>query len=302
MARLPYRIVDVFTERPFRGNPLAVVLGADDLTTGQLGALAREFNLSETAFPVAADRDGADYRLRIFTPGMELPFAGHPSVGAAWVMATEGGVAVAAPSTTLTQSCGAGLLPLRVTVETDGTIGPVELTAGTPDAGPPVDPALALAGFGLAADDLAPGRAFRICSTGLPQAFLCVGDEAVRRSKLDPAALQVAAAAGGWQTLSVFSWDDVNGLAHARVAAEGIGWGEDPATGSAATGLGAWLAAEGLVAGDGSSTYAIRQGAEIGRDSVLHGTVVTRGGVAVECRVAGRVAAVASGEIEIPPA
>ena len=103
MTRLRYRIVDEFTDRPFRGNPLAVVLDADELDSGQLQALAREFNLSETAFPLTADRAGADYRLRIFMPGKELPFAGHPSVGAAWVMAAEGRIAITAPSTTVTQ-------------------------------------------------------------------------------------------------------------------------------------------------------------------------------------------------------
>jgi trans-2,3-dihydro-3-hydroxyanthranilate isomerase len=93
---LRYEIVDVFTGTAFAGNPLAVVLDADDLSGEQMHALAREFNLSETAFPVSpsrADREaGADYRLRIFTPAMEIPFAGHPSVGAAWVMARLGRV------------------------------------------------------------------------------------------------------------------------------------------------------------------------------------------------------------------
>jgi trans-2,3-dihydro-3-hydroxyanthranilate isomerase len=301
MAKLRYRIVDVFADAPFRGNPLAVVFDADGLATSQLAALAREFNLSETAFPLAPDRAGADYRLRIFMPGNELPFAGHPSVGAAWVMAAEGMVAVKPPSTTVTQSCGAGLLPLRITLASDGTIDTVELTAGAPSAGPPLDVGPVLPGLGLSEDDLAPGRAFRVCSTGLDQAFLCVTDEAVGRLAIDPAAVGRAATAGGWQALGVFSWDAA-ATAHARVVADGLGWGEDPATGSAATGLGAWLAAEGLVASEGESHYVIHQGGEIGRDSVLYGTVITAGGRAVECRVAGRVAPVATGEIEVPPA
>jgi trans-2,3-dihydro-3-hydroxyanthranilate isomerase len=209
VATLPYRIVDVFTDRQFRGNPLAVVLDADDLEDAQLAALAREFNLSETAFPVAADRSGADYRLRIFMPGKELPFAGHPSVGAAWVMATEGRVAVATPSVTVTQSCGAGLLPLRLTVDPAGAVGPVELTASTPSAGPPLDPTAVLAAVGLEAADLTPGLAFRVCSTGLPQAFLCVRDEALGRLRVSPAAL-TEAAAGEWQTVSVMSWETVS--------------------------------------------------------------------------------------------
>ena len=88
--------------------------------------------------------------------------------------------------------------------------------------------------------------------------------------------------------------------AHARVLAEGLGWAEDPATGSAGSALGAWLVAEGLVAADGESSYTVLQGVEMGRDSTLAGTVVAKGGQPVECRVAGRVALVASGTIEIP--
>src|SRR3954464_8904219 len=83
---LSYEVVDVFTDRAFAGNPLAVVLDADDLSTEQLQSIAREFNLSETSFPMKAEGEGADSRLRIFTPMQELPFAGHPSVGAADVM------------------------------------------------------------------------------------------------------------------------------------------------------------------------------------------------------------------------
>jgi len=122
---LEYYVVDVFTSVPYAGNPLALVLGADHLTTEQMQQMALEFHLSETAFPIAPTDDerarGVAYRLRIFTPEVELPFAGHPSVGTAWVMARLGRV----PVGTVVQACGAGELPL--TVAPDG--GPVELTA-----------------------------------------------------------------------------------------------------------------------------------------------------------------------------
>ncbi|HEY9418018.1 MAG TPA: PhzF family phenazine biosynthesis isomerase, partial [Pseudonocardia sp.] len=110
-ATLRFDVVDVFADRPFAGNPLAVVHGASGLRTTQLQALAREFNLSETVFPLPPTQPGADYRARIFTPASELPFAGHPSVGVAWVLGRDGivghGDAV--------QECGAGLLPVTVT-------------------------------------------------------------------------------------------------------------------------------------------------------------------------------------------
>src|SRR5215211_1339634 len=107
MSTLAYEIVDVFTDRPFAGNPLAVVYGADGLAKDQMHALAREFNLSETVF-VLPPTSGGTYRARIFTPEAELPFAGHPSIGAAVTSVRRG---LAAPGA-LVQECGAGNLPI----------------------------------------------------------------------------------------------------------------------------------------------------------------------------------------------
>src|ERR1700752_414628 len=103
MSTWAYGVVDVFTDRPFAGNPLAVVFGADALAGDQMQTLAREFNLSETVFVLPSE--AATYRARIFTPGAELPFAGHPTVGAAVTMVRRG---LAAPGR-LIQECGAGL-------------------------------------------------------------------------------------------------------------------------------------------------------------------------------------------------
>ena len=162
MPQLPYHVVDVFAEAPFAGNPLAVVLDAEALTTDQMQTLANEFQLSETTFPLRPTTDeaarGVDYRLRIFTPVNELPFAGHPSVGTAWLMARLGRVGPG----TVVQACGAGDLPLDVPA--DG--GPVELTGGEPTWTDPVDPADALAAVGLGPDDLS-GEPVRSCGTGL---------------------------------------------------------------------------------------------------------------------------------------
>src|SRR2546423_3067670 len=110
MTTLRYEIVDVFTDRPFTGNPLAVVFGGDALSGDQMQALAREFNLSETVFVLPPTTGEATYRLRIFTPGAELPFAGHPSVGAA-VTQLRAGLFKAGD---VVQERGAGLLPIVV--------------------------------------------------------------------------------------------------------------------------------------------------------------------------------------------
>ena len=167
---LDYHVVDVFTDRPYAGNPLAVVLGADGLSTAQLQSIAREFNLSETAFPMASTAAEATYRLRIFTPGAELPFAGHPSVGAAWVMRATGRVQPGR----VVQECGAGLLPLEVTDDA------VTLSGGAATVGEPLDAAPFLAAVGLVAADLA-GSPVRWAGTGLEFAFLHVRDDALAR-------------------------------------------------------------------------------------------------------------------------
>ena len=112
MRARPFMQVDVFTDRPYLGNPVAVVLDGSDLDDSQMGAIARWTNLSETTFVLPADAPGADYRLRIFTPASELPFAGHPTLGSAYAVATAG---IARPREgRLVQQCAAGLVPVRV--------------------------------------------------------------------------------------------------------------------------------------------------------------------------------------------
>ena len=112
MSRHPFRQVDVFSTVPHRGNPVAVVHDADDLSTADMQRFAHWTNLSETTFLVAPTDPAADYRLRIFTPAEELPFAGHPTLGSAHAWLEAGGVPAAAGE--LVQECGAGLVRLRL--------------------------------------------------------------------------------------------------------------------------------------------------------------------------------------------
>jgi trans-2,3-dihydro-3-hydroxyanthranilate isomerase len=284
---LPYEIVDVFTDRPFTGNPLAVVFDADSLATEQLQALAREFNLAETVFVLPPTVAEATYRARIFTPERELPFAGHPSVGAAVTVCRQRGDG---PGPIL-QECGAGLLSIAVYGD-----GRATLTGAAPTVGEPVDPTNLLAVAGLTAEDFA-GPAPRVAGTGLEFAFLAVVADAVARSALDAA----AAKATGFDQVSVFSWDPGARAAHARVFVPGAGVPEDPATGSAALGLGVWLVASGLLPPDGESRYTVRQGIELHRPSTLDCTVTARDGMAVSATVTGHVVPVATGRIAVPP-
>jgi trans-2,3-dihydro-3-hydroxyanthranilate isomerase len=287
MSTVAYEIVDVFTDRPFAGNPLAVVFGAHALAGDQMQALAREFNLSETVF-VLPPMSGATYRARIFTPQTELPFAGHPSVGAAVTSVRRG---LAAPGR-LIQECGAGALPIEVT-----DAGAATLTGGTPTLGPSLDPAPLLSMVGLATDDLVTGGPPRRAGCGLEFTFLPVRRSALGRSWADPA----TAATLGVPQISVFAWEPGERSAYARVFCPGPGVPEDPATGSAALGLGVWLVAAGWLPAEGVSSYTVHQGIEMRRPSQLECTVTAAAGAATTATVSGQVVPIARGDIAVPP-
>lgn len=282
---LRYDIVDVFTDTPFAGNPLAVVHGADGLPDGVLHALAREFNLSETAFALPATQDGADYRVRIFTPTTELPFAGHPSIGTAWVLARDGVIAKG----DIVQECGAGRLP--ISVDESGA----ELTGGSPVLGAVCDAEPLAAAVGLNPEDVdargAPGRV----GCGIDFTVLAVRPDAVARAVPDPVALRALDLGAGLMIVAVDGPD-----VHARVFAPGLGVTEDPATGSAALALGVWLVNRRVLPPIGGSGYYVSQGAEIGRPSVLDCHVDAMDSAAVRVTVRGGVVPIARGEIAVP--
>src|SRR4051794_21780700 len=283
---LQYEVVDVFAPRAYAGNPLAVVFDADELTTEQCQALAFEFHLSETSFLCAPTEAGADYRVRIFTPYAELPFAGHPSVGAAHTLVRSGRLA----GGPLHQECGAGVLPIEV--DGDGAT----LTGGRPTLEDGPDPAVLAEAMGLSAVD-AVGLPAHVAGCGLPWTFLAVRPEVVDEARPDPAALGELGVGEG---VVVCAWTAETATSYARAFANDLEWGEDPATGSAALGAGVWLVATGLLDPDGPSSYTIRQGEWMGRPSVLSCTVTARGGRAETATVQGAVVQVAAGRIRIP--
>jgi trans-2,3-dihydro-3-hydroxyanthranilate isomerase len=284
---LSYDVVDVFTDRAYAGNPLAVVHGAAHLRTEQMQAVAAEFGLSETAFVLAPTTAGADYRVRIFTPGRELPFAGHPSVGAAWVLARAGLIRTG----DVVQECGAGLLPVHVTGHG------ARVTGGAPEIGPPLDGAALAAAVGLGPDDVDPAVPAGVAGAGVPFAFLAVGPGAVARAVPDPAAM--APLTEGLIGLAVFHYAAPH--AHLRMFAPDVGVVEDPATGSAAVALAVHLVDRGVLQPDGQTGFDVAQGAEIGRPSTLMVLVQAEGGRAVRTAVYGNVAAVAEGRLVALP-
>ncbi|WP_299954065.1 PhzF family phenazine biosynthesis protein [uncultured Modestobacter sp.] len=284
---LAFEVVDVFAPRPFSGNQLAVVLDAGQLSTAQCQALAAEFGYSESTFVSAPTEPGADYRVRIFTPRTELPFAGHPSVGTAHTLVRLGRL----PAGVLRQECGAGVV--EVEVDDDGA----RLTGGTVSQRPGPDVAALAAACGLGPDDVT-GRPAHLVGCGIDFAQLEVHPGALDRAVPDGPALDrlLPGVQGG---VSLLAWDPATASGTVRVFAAGLDWHEDPATGSAALGTGIWLAAVGL-AGDGVTDYRLAQGAAVGRPSELRGRVAVAGGEVTSVSVAGAVRAIAGGTVRVP--
>ncbi|GID96828.1 PhzF family phenazine biosynthesis protein [Amorphoplanes digitatis] len=287
MSTVAYEIVDVFTDRPYAGNPLAVVFGAEALAGDQMQLMAREFNLAETVFVLPSEAGGT-YRARIFTPETELPFAGHPSIGAAVTLVRRG----LAEAGDMVQECGAGLLSISVTPDS------ATLTGGTPTLGAALPVGALLDLVGLGADDFAGGSAQPgPAGCGLEFAYLPVRRGALARAWADAERGRALKVTG----ISVFAWDAEARTAYARVFCPGVSVPEDPATGSAALGLGVWLVANGLLPGDRTSSYTVHQGVEMHRPSLLRCTVTAVGGAATVAAVSGHVVPVARGEIDVPP-
>ncbi len=283
-----FRIVDVFTPVPFAGNQLCVVpeppATLDDAT---MLALTGEIGFSETTFVTATRPDG--YDVRIFTPGKELPFAGHPTLGTAFVLVAEGRV-----GSPLVQRCAAGEVPVHV----DLARGVARMRQLPPVFGVPVaDRAAIAAGASLAADDLHPDLPIVTVSTGIRHAMVAVRDEAtLRRAVRDDRACRAACdLAGDAESLYLFTVRGPGDLM-ARMFDRGAAIGEDPATGSAAGPLGAYLAAHGLAGMPGRVTIA--QGELTGRPSFLEAEV-RPSGTTWDVAVGGGVHVVGEGSFRV---
>ncbi len=294
--RFAFRTLDVFTDERFRGNPLAVVLDAGSLAAAEMQAIAAEFNLSETVFVTGIDAAAARADVRIFTPKAELPFAGHPTVGTALLLAREGLGLTQGAGRHLVLAEGAGDVPVAIELA-DGHAARARFTApGEPTIGQPVDASPVTAALGLDASDLA-GIAPR--SAGFGVMFLMV--ELASLDALARASLTLPAAAlrdaGLENGVYLFTRATPDGTIRVRMFAPLHGIVEDPATGSAAAGLAALLAdADPAATLDGS--WRVVQGVEMGRRSVIDITATKRDGAIGPVTVAGGAVAVSEGWIE----
>jgi trans-2,3-dihydro-3-hydroxyanthranilate isomerase len=286
-----FRLVDVFTETPFLGNRLCVVTETPPgLSEARMRMLALETNFSETTFVTETAPEG--YRMRIFTPQEELPFAGHPTLGTAFVLARDGKIGSSALQTT-----AVGEVPIEVPVEVDLDGGFAWMTQRPPAFRPEFgDRTFVAEATGLRREDFHPEWPMQVISTGLGPLLVPLRDEeALRRAELHAAACARATAASGGECLYLFAVRG-DGDVMARMFDASLGVGEDPATGSAAGPLGVYLAARGLAGLPGRAVIA--QGELVGRPSFLHVDVRPHGD-SWTVRVGGGVRIVGDGRFRI---
>jgi len=297
--------VDVFTDVAFGGNPLAVFPDAEDLTSEEMQKLAREMNLSETTFVLPPSQPDADFRVRIFTPAAELPFAGHPVVGTHWVLAHLGRVELTEPVTEVRFELGVGVLPAHLEVA-GGRVERVVITSDRPkflnvleDVG---DLALALGVPREAITDS--GLPVQVVSTGIPSLMVPIRSLAevqqMHPSRLNVGALSRVCGPLETDTVLVFTFETLRPEAtvHVRLFAPALGVPEDPATGSANGTLGAYLVHhEAVPVAEGTNHFLSEQGAEMGRPSTLFLLVDRSGGEVTRVRVGGQVVPVVEGTV-----
>jgi trans-2,3-dihydro-3-hydroxyanthranilate isomerase len=298
-----YYTCDVFTDRRFGGNQLAVFPDAGEIAPELMAPIAREFNYSETTFVLPPDDPSHTAKVRIFTPGGELQFAGHPTVGTAHVLATIGAIKLTGDETHIVLEEGVGPVPVTIR-STDGRPEFAALSvAQLPQVGPPPPAARALAAaLSLSPEDiLGTGRDPETISCGTAFLFVPVRDrDAVRRARVKLDLFEETLRGYVTEKVMVFATEaehpghDVR----ARMFAPGIGVPEDPATGSACVGLGGYLAARD-VRRDGTLRWIVEQGFEMGRPSILEVEADKQAGEITAVRVGGRTVMVCEGTMRL---
>ena len=281
MTRYEYQLVDVFTDKAFGGNPLAVFREPAKLDPTTMQAIAKELHLSETTFVLRPTSAAADHRIRIFTPDTELPFAGHPTIGTAFVLAD------GKDGTTRLEE-GVGII--RVTLR-DGFVQmeqPLPTFTGTT-----ITRKAAADALGIAIEEVRSDVPIQVGSSGVPFLFVPLANlKAVRRARR-PAALDASV------YVFAMSGERSGSHVHGRMFDQGLGIGEDPATGSAQGPLGAYVVVHELVQAAPTTRIRVEQGFEIGRPSILDIEVDRAGAAITAVRVGGRCISMGGGWLDL---
>jgi trans-2,3-dihydro-3-hydroxyanthranilate isomerase len=303
MPSYQYHTCDVFTDVRFGGNQLAVLPDAAGLSSGQMLDICREFNYSETTFVLPPESPAHTRRVRIFTPGGEVPFAGHPTVGTAFVLAEIGELALSGDETHVVFEEPVGPVPVLIRTEGGRPVFSQLSVAKLPEVGAPLPDREALAGMlSLEADDMLEGRFHpQAVSCGLPFSFVPVRSrDAVRRSRLRLDLWEQHLAGTPHAMVMVFAMEGERpgSDVRARMYAPSLNVAEDPATGSACAALGGYLGMRSDLP-NGTLRWVVEQGFEMGRPSILRVEADKRDGAITGVRVGGATVMVCRGEISV---
>jgi trans-2,3-dihydro-3-hydroxyanthranilate isomerase len=301
-----YRFIqaDVFTEVIFGGNPVAVFPEAEGLSDDEMQQIAREMNLSETAFVLPPTDPNADVWVRFFTPSTELPFAGHPTIGTHIVLAHLGEYEITGPVTRIWQQTGAGTLPVDLITDGDDVTNRAVMTQDEARHGAVYEDRDKLAqALGLDQADLHPDLPAQVFSTGLPGLIIPLASlDAIQRISLNIGLFNEVCRSMSVTGGEVFTLQTLDAAHHVHVRNFDplVGVFEDPATGSMAGALGAYLLAHQVFEYEHevSTTHiVIEQGFEMGRPSLIEVDVDIREGAITEVRVGGQAVIVIEGEL-----
>ena len=306
MRKLRYHLVDVFTDRQFGGNPLAVFTDGEGLSTETMQTIAKEMNLSETTFVLTPEDRSHNFRVRIFTPAQELPMAGHPTVGTTYVLAREQMIetsnrANAGGATTIRLEEGVGTIPVEISWR-DGAADFIEMSQPLPTFGQTFGDKVAIsAALSLDPPDIEVRLPCQVVSCGVPFLFVPLASlDAARRARPRPDVIE-RFLTGFPPELFVFTteteFDGSN--VHSRMFAPGMGVAEDPATGGASGPLGCYLVRHGVVPSDGQLEITSEQGIEMGRPSFIRIRITHEGERITRVRVGGRCRYVGGGHLEL---
>lgn len=296
MAEYEVKIVDSFTSERYAGNPCGVITRAEGLSDAQMQNIARELNLSETAFVTPSDV--ADVKVRFFTPKKEIPLAGHPTIATMHTLVEEGRVEVGAGPRRIVQELSIGVLPVDIERLADGRVR-VVMTQARPEFHRRLDRSVYAQALGISVSDMLDSVPAQVVSTGTPQAMLPVRSLAVlERVRPDLQHLSDLEGVDHYFSTHVFTLEtyDAANRAHARHFGPSSGVLEDPVTGSATGGMAAYLWRYGLVR---ETAYTVEQGHIMGRPGIVEVEVEGEGDDPTAVRIAGSAVTVLRGTITV---
>jgi trans-2,3-dihydro-3-hydroxyanthranilate isomerase len=302
MSAYQYYLVDVFTDRAFGGNPLAVLTDARGISSETMQALAREFNLSETTFVLPPQDPQNTRQVRIFTPAAELPMAGHPTVGTAFVLARKGLVSLDKSETRIIFEEGVGDIPVTITKQTNQQLS-IQMRQPLPTFGEHFDNRAIIAEMlSLSEEDLDANLPVAVVSCGVPFLFVPVKSLAAMRAirfRLD----MWERALKDFVAPQVFTFarevETPGATVHSRMFAPSLGVPEDPATGAASGPLGCYLVRHKLVASASTAEILSEQGLEMGRPSFIHIKIDSSGDEITGVYIGGQCHFMGEGVLEL---